>query len=131
MVLRIKKLKYLGVHWKIQLLGGEGSSRKANVEWRIALKGVGEAWAVCRFKGGLARGGGAIQGGGVDTPIHTMHGTWKSKSIKLNTWKYNLIEQLNKNVFKANNPTSQLESGQQKNEYCFSQKLPCPSQINP
>ena len=67
--------------------------------------------------------------------MQTMYGTWKSKGIKLNTWKYDLIEQLNKiielnhriegngmyitdimHVFKANNPTSQLESGQQSNE---------------
>ena len=64
------------------------------------------------------------------------YGTWKSNGIKLNTWKYNLIEQLNeiielndriesngiyindiKHVFKANNLPSQLENGQQKNEY--------------
>ena len=68
--------------------------------------------------------------------MHTMYGTWKSKVIKLNTWKYYLIEQLNNiillnhriegigiyitdtmHVFKANNYTSQLESGEQKNKY--------------
>ena len=70
--------------------------------------------------------------------MHTMYGTWKSKSIKLNTWKHDLIELLNKmielnhriqgygiyiadimHVFETNNPTSQLERGQQKNEYYF------------
>ena len=34
--------------------------------------------------------------GGLDTVMHIMCGTWKSKGIKLNTWKYDLIEQLNK-----------------------------------
>ena len=65
--------------------------------------------------------------------MHIMCGTWKSKGIKLNTWKYDLIEQLNKiielnqriegngiyitdimHVVKANNPASQSERGQQK-----------------
>ena len=85
--------------------------------------------------------------------MHIMYGTWKSKDIKLNTWKYDLIEQLNKiielnhriegngmyitdimHVFKANNPPSQFESGQQKKwiilllETRKTLPIPCPSQ---
>ena len=67
--------------------------------------------------------------------MHIMCGTWKSKGIKLNTWKYDLIEQLNKiielnqriegngiyitdimHVVKANNPASQSERGQQQQQ---------------
>ena len=100
----------------------------------------GEAWTVCWFKESLAKKRGCcVWGGrGVDTSIHTMYGTWKSKGIKLNTWKYDLIERLDEIIelnhriggsgnyiidimhfFKANDPTSHLESGQQKNEYYF------------
>ena len=76
--------------------------------------------------------------GGVDTPMHTMYGTWKSTGTKLNAWTYDLIEQLNKiielnhrtegngiyvtdimHVFKAHNPTCLLEGGKQNNEYYF------------
>ena len=32
MVLRIKNLNILGVHWKIQLIGGRGGSQKTNIE---------------------------------------------------------------------------------------------------
>ena len=94
-----------------------------------------EAWAVYWFRRGLGKKEGWCFSGGGGYPMQTMYGTWKSKGIKLNTWKYDLIEQLNKiielnhriegngmyitdimHVFKANNPTSQLESGQQSNE---------------
>ena len=88
--------------------------------------------------GGSRRGGGVLFGGGFDTPMHTMYGTWKSTGTKLNTWTYDLIEQLNKiielnhrtegngiyvtdimHVFKAHNPTCLLEGGKQNNEYYF------------
>ena len=64
------------------------------------------------------------------------YGTWKSGGLKWNTWIFDLIEWLNEiielnhriegngiyvtdimHVFKAKNPASQLESGQQKNGY--------------
>ena len=92
------------------------------------------------FKGEACQERGVVFFGerGVDTPMHTMYGTWKSTGTKLNTWTYDLIEQLNKiielnhrtegngiyvtdimHVFKAHNPTCLLEGGKQNNEYYF------------
>ena len=62
MGLRMKNFHILGIHWKIQLLGG-WSSWKTGIEGGLPKKG---AWTVYRFKGGLARGGGCFWGG-VDT----------------------------------------------------------------
>ena len=53
MVLRMKKVNNLRVHWKIRLLG-EGS-RKTNME-----------------DGAWQERGGGVSEGGVDTPMHTM-----------------------------------------------------------
>ena len=46
--------------------------------------------------GGLARKKGCCFSGGFDNPMHTIHDTSKSMGIKVNTWKYDLPEQLNK-----------------------------------
>ena len=73
MVLRMKNVNILGVHWRIRLLGG--GSRKTHIEGRIAWKlKRGGTWTVCQFKGGTwqERGGSVFEGGGVDTPMHTM-----------------------------------------------------------
>ena len=62
MVLRIKNFYFLGVHWKIRLLGG-GGSRKTIIEGGLAKKG---ACIVCRFKGagfGKKEGDGVFDGG--------------------------------------------------------------------
>ena len=65
----MKNFSTLGVHWKIELLGG--GSRKNNIEGGDCLKWG--AWTVCWFKGGAwqERGGGVLEWGGVDTPMHT------------------------------------------------------------
>ena len=58
----------MGVHWKIQLLGGGGVTKNQN-KGGIAKKG---AWIVCQFKGDFARKRGWCFWGGVDAPMHTM-----------------------------------------------------------
>ena len=53
MELRMKNFNILGVHWRIQLLGG-GGSRKTNIDGGLSKRG--KAWAVCQFKaGGLGK----------------------------------------------------------------------------
>ena len=62
MGLRMKDFNILGVHWKIQLLGG--SSWKTDKGGGDCLKRG--AWTVCKFKGGgtwQERGGGIFKGG--------------------------------------------------------------------
>ena len=63
MVLRMKNVNILGVHWKIWLLEGGGS----NIEGGDGLKREG---AVCQFKGCLTSKRGVFLRG-VDTPMHT------------------------------------------------------------
>ena len=55
----------MGVHWKIQFLGGGGFTKKQYVEGNCLKKGY---WTVCRFKGqgGLVKEGGVFVGGGGD-----------------------------------------------------------------
>ena len=66
MGLRIKNFNILGVHWIIQLIGGEFTKN-----WYRG--GGGGAWTVFRFKWGLGKKerGGVFEGG--DTPMHTMN----------------------------------------------------------
>ena len=63
MRLRMKNFYVLGVHWKIQLLGGD--SQKNNIEGRLGDCLKRGAWTVCRFKGGLGKkeGVGVFEGG--------------------------------------------------------------------
>ena len=63
----------MGVHWKIQFLGGGGGQEKPIYRGEVCLI-KGGAWTVCRSKGGLTRmrEGGVFEGGGVDTPMQAM-----------------------------------------------------------
>ena len=63
----------MGVHWKIQFLGG-GFTKKQYI-WGNCLKK--EAWTVCRFNTGVDKKewSGVFKAGGggeAGTPIHTM-----------------------------------------------------------
>ena len=70
MGLRMKNFDILGVHWKIQLLGG--SSQKTDIEGGTAYKvGLGK---LADLRGGLARKRGVVfLREGVDIPMHTMY----------------------------------------------------------
>ena len=68
----MKNFNILGVHWKTWLLGGgEGGVMKNQYRGEDCLK-RGGAWTVCQFKGAWQERGGVFEGGGGDTPIHTM-----------------------------------------------------------
>ena len=58
MGLRMKNFNISGVHWKIQLSGG----RRGGIVCKF--RGKGGAWQ--------EKGSGVFEGGGVDTPMHTM-----------------------------------------------------------
>ena len=72
MGLRMENFNILGVHWKIQLLGGEFTKNRHRGGGLPKKEG---AWTVFRFKGGLGKKerGVLLRGGGVDTPMHTMN----------------------------------------------------------
>ena len=59
MVLRMKNFNILGVHWKIQLLGGGGGgSGKTNIEGRLPKKeGLGQ---FADLRGGLGKKEGVV-----------------------------------------------------------------------
>ena len=55
-MLRMKALIFLGFTEKSDFFGGEGGSRKTNLEGELPKKGEGGAWTFCQFKGeGLLR----------------------------------------------------------------------------
>ena len=52
----MKALIFLGFTEKSDFFGGEGGSRKTNLEGELPKKGEGGAWTFCQFKGeGLLR----------------------------------------------------------------------------
>ena len=64
MGLRMKCFNIMGLHWKIQFLGGWGGGSRNSVCWgRLLKKG---AWTVYRFKGCLTKNKGIVflRGGG-------------------------------------------------------------------
>ena len=73
MVLSMKKINILRVHWKIQDLRGGGFAKNQYRGVGLTKRG-GEPWTVSRFKRGTwqERGGGVLEGGWVHTPMHTM-----------------------------------------------------------
>ena len=70
MGLRMKNFNILGVHWKIQFLGGRGYEKP------IQMGGLPErvVWTVCRFKcmGAWQETEWFFWGRGSDTPMHIM-----------------------------------------------------------
>ena len=73
MVLRMKNFNILGVHWRIQLLGG-GGSQKTNIDGGLPKSGGGGVWTVCQFsEGGLGKKEwGCVFEKKGDTPMYTM-----------------------------------------------------------
>ena len=70
MVLKMKNFNILGVHWKVQLLGGFMKNQYRGWD---CLKRGGGAWTVCRFiREGLARKKEVMFLRGVDTSMRTM-----------------------------------------------------------
>ena len=66
----MKTFNILGVHWRIQLLGGFTKNQYRG-ENCLRMRG---GWTVCQFKGGLARkrgGAGGVFERGIDTPMYT------------------------------------------------------------
>ena len=62
MVLRMKNFNILGVHWKIQLLGGGGGSQKNNIYGGLPKKG--ELGQFANLRGPWQeRGSGVLEGG--------------------------------------------------------------------
>ena len=80
----MKYFSIMGVHWKIQFLGGRGVLEKAIYRGELPKK----AWAACRFKGGLAKKMGVVFLRGGETPTHTMPDGFKN--IVLLTLNYAL-----------------------------------------
>ena len=68
---KYENFSIMGVHWKIQFLGG-GFTKNQYIGG-IAWKGGGGAWTVCRFKGeGVGKGEGGLWVRVVNNLMHTM-----------------------------------------------------------